>query len=73
MTAESIAMSPHVLFLLSVEELDDFSESESGSDFEETRKGKRWRKLSTAQPPVMHTVLYYRHLFLIYFLRLKLA
>ncbi|XP_075868419.1 cohesin subunit SA-1 [Nelusetta ayraudi] len=33
----------------SVEELDDFSDSDS--DFESTRKGKRWRRQSTAQPP----------------------
>lgn len=58
--------SPCLIFV-SVEELDDFSDSDS--DFESTQKGKRWRRRSTAQPPVMYIVLSYKHLSLIYLLR----
>lgn len=57
-----VAMSffcPSLIFV-SVEELDD--SSDPGSDFESTQKGKRWRKWSRAQHPVMYTVL---HLFLL--------
>lgn len=46
--------SPCLIFV-SVEELDDFSDS--GSDFESTQRGKRWRKRSIAQPRVMYIIL----------------
>lgn len=58
-----------VLFDFSVEALDD--SSDSGSDFESTQKGKRWRVWSKAQHPVMCTVLSCVHLFLTDLFRLN--